>query len=46
MNKVRSVESLGECARYLDLFRTREHALEGLDHFGAYLFLCAFKLNH
>jgi hypothetical protein len=28
----------------LGLFRTREHAGEGLDHFDAYLFLYAFNL--
>jgi hypothetical protein len=28
------------------LFRSREHAQENLDHFDAYLFLYAFKLNH
>jgi hypothetical protein len=30
----------------LGLFKTREHAQESLDHFAAYLFLYAFKLNH
>jgi hypothetical protein len=35
-----------ECAGSLGLFRSRVHAQENLDHFDAYLFLYAFKLNH
>jgi hypothetical protein len=37
---------LGVYAGYLDLFRTREHAQESLDHFDAYLFLYAVNWNH
>jgi hypothetical protein len=40
------VEVPCEHAGSLDLFRFREHALENLDHFDAYLVLYAFKLNH
>jgi hypothetical protein len=46
MDKVRSIEPLGECAGSLGLFRIREHAQENLGHFDAYLFLYAFKWNH
>jgi hypothetical protein len=46
INEVRSVEFLGEHAGSLGFFKTREHAGESLDHFEAYLFLYAIKLNH
>jgi hypothetical protein len=46
MNKPSSVEVPCKHAGFLDLFRTREHAQESLDHFDAYLFLYAFTLNH
>jgi hypothetical protein len=35
INELRSVGFLGEYADSLGLFRTREHAWESLDHFGA-----------
>jgi hypothetical protein len=43
--KPSSVEVPCEHAGSLDLFRTREHAQESLDHFDAYLFLYAFTWN-
>jgi hypothetical protein len=46
MNKPNSVEVPCEHASFLGLFRIREHAQESLDHFDAYLFLYAIKLNH
>jgi hypothetical protein len=46
INKPSSVEIPCEHAGSLDLFRITEHAQESWEHFDAYLFLCAFKLNH
>jgi hypothetical protein len=46
INKPSSVEIPCEHAGSLDLFWTREHAQESLDHFDAYLFLYTFKFNH
>jgi hypothetical protein len=45
MNKPSSVEIPCEHASSLGLLRTREHAQESLDHFEAYLFLYAFKME-
>jgi hypothetical protein len=45
INKPSSVEVPCEHAGFLDLFRTREHAQESLDHFDACLFLYAFKME-
>jgi hypothetical protein len=39
------VEIPCEHAGFLDLFRTREHAQEKLEHFEAYLFFYAFKME-
>jgi hypothetical protein len=45
INKPSSVDIPCEDAGFLDLFRTRENARESLDHFDAYLFLYAFKME-